>query len=71
MICILGGVPNKMPAMLGNVLEYVIVTDRTPPYEIDEANTRGDKPPRGQRWKTPKEYALEQFRYIGGEVDSR
>jgi hypothetical protein len=62
---------NTMPSALANALEYVIATDRTPPYEIDEPNARGDKPPSGNKWQTPKEYALELFKQLGGTVDSR
>lgn len=54
-----------------NALEYVIATDRTPQYEIDAPNVRGDRPRIGTRWQTPKEYAEELFRQLGGEIDSR
>jgi len=60
-----------MPSQLGNVLEYIIATDRTPPYEPDEPNARGDRPKPGQSWQTPKEYAQELFRLLGGQIDSR
>jgi hypothetical protein len=60
-----------MPTALASALEYVIATDRTQPYSIDEPNTRGDKPQPGESWQTPREYALYLFKQLGGEIDSR
>jgi hypothetical protein len=62
----------RVPSALLHVLEYVVVTDRTPPYRMNEANVRGDLPLEGTSWQTPREYALELAKQFGeNNLDSR
>ena len=43
---------------LATALDYVIRTDLTAVYKIDQPNRHGEKPPVGTAWQTPRQHAI-------------
>jgi hypothetical protein len=56
---------------LATALGYVIRTDLTAVYKIDQPNRNGDKPPVGTAWKTPRQYAIAVLNAIGEPMKAK
>ena len=57
-------------AAILNILEHIILTDRTQQYGVKEPNLRGDIPASGESWPTPREYALDLMRQLGSPEEA-